>query len=306
MIALNRPRKQERTAMTPQEFYISQSFITDPKEYAYLYNALPRDIPSLCKVVQGLVLHYVGDKHLVGGTIPYERVCEIDTRYTPRILARILEMDNRPLIEPREPKDRFVGCCRDFSVLFCSMLRHMGIPARTRSGFATYFLDGYFIDHVVVEYWNGTSWQLVDAELGPAPHWGFDVTDVPRDRFIVGGQAWQMCRRDNVDPDRFGLGPAVPVKGWWFIRGRMLQDLAALNKHEMLCWDAWSYGAEQPMTLTADDEALLDRLAVATQGGDAAFDEVRALFTDERLRLPNPLTSWSPAQERLLEVSLEI
>ncbi|MFN8374359.1 MAG: hypothetical protein U0694_15970 [Anaerolineae bacterium] len=39
--------------MTPQEFYTSQSFITDPKEYIYLYNELPRDIPALCRVVQG-------------------------------------------------------------------------------------------------------------------------------------------------------------------------------------------------------------------------------------------------------------
>jgi hypothetical protein len=291
--------------MTPQEFYTPQSFITDPKEYVKLYDALPRDIPSLCKVVQGLVLHYVAEKHLVGGTIPYERLCEIDTRYTPRILARILEMDNRPLSEVREPKDRFVGCCRDFSLLFCSMLRHFGIPARTRSGFAAYLLKGSYIDHVVVEYWNGTAWQLVDPELPPATHWGFDVTNVPRDRFIVGGLAWQMCRENKADPEHFGLGPGVPVNGWWFIRGRMLQDLAALNKQEMLCWDQWSYG-EEGLDTDKDDEALLDRVATATQDGDAAFDEVRALFKDERLRVPNPLGSWSPAQERLLEVTLEL
>ncbi|MBX3081184.1 MAG: transglutaminase domain-containing protein [Anaerolineae bacterium] len=289
--------------MTTQAFYMSQSFITDPKEFSYLYQALPHDIPGLCHAVQGLVLHYVGERHLVGGTIPYARLCEIDTRYAPRILARLLEMDSRTLTEARTPANRFVGCCRDFSVLFCSMLRYLGVPARTRSGFADYFVKGYYIDHVVVEYWNGTSWQLVDSELPPDPNWGFDVTNVPRDRFVVGGMAWQMCRREKADPELFGLWPEVPVRGWGFIRGRLMHDLAALNKHEMLCWDQWNY-ADPDLALSSEDEALLDRVASATQGGNDAFDEVRALFADPRLAVPTPMKSWSPAQERLMDVTL--
>ncbi|MFN8374360.1 MAG: transglutaminase-like domain-containing protein [Anaerolineae bacterium] len=88
------------------------------------------------------------------------------------MLARLLEMDARPLTETRAPENRIVGCCRDFSVLFCSMLRHFGIPARTRSGFANYFIKDYWMDHVVVEYWTGDHWQLVDSEIPPAEHWG--------------------------------------------------------------------------------------------------------------------------------------
>ncbi len=291
--------------MTPQTFYASQSPITDPKEYAYLYEDLPHDLPLLCHVVQGLVLHYFGDLHLVGGSIPYERLCEIDTRYAPRILARLLEMDARPLAETRAPSERFVGCCRDFSLLFCSMLRHLGIPARTRSGFADYFVKDYYMDHVVVEYWNGTGWQLVDSQIPNLPHWGFDVMDVPRNRFIVGGLAWRMCRQGQADPEKFGIGPGTPVNGWWFIRGRLLQDLAALNKREMLCWDEWSYGNEEYQT-SLEDEALLDRAAEVTQGDDSRFDEMRTLFDDSRLRVPNPVPSWSPAQEKLIQVTLQL
>jgi hypothetical protein len=291
--------------MTPQEFYALQSPITDPEVYGYLYDALPRDIPSLCRVVQGLVLHYVADKQLVGGSMPYERLCEVDTRYVSHILARLLEMDNHPLTETRTPENRIVGCCRDFSVLFCSMLRHFGIPARTRSGFSAYFEKGYFGDHVIVEYWNGTHWQFVDAQLPSESNWGIEVTNVPRDQFVVAGMGWQMCRNGQADPERFGLGSASPLRGMWFIRGRLLQDLAALNKHEMLCWDQWSYGAES-VILTDDDEMLLDQVAKATQGGDASFAEVRALFEDERLRAPKSVMSWSPAQGKEVEVNLRI
>ncbi|MFN8374361.1 MAG: hypothetical protein U0694_15980 [Anaerolineae bacterium] len=42
------------------------------------------------------------------------------------------------------------------------------------------------------------------------------------------------------------------------------------------------------------------------QGGDAAFDEVRALFANPDLRVPNPFPCWSPAQDKLLEVTLEL
>jgi hypothetical protein len=291
--------------MTPQEFYAAQSPITDPKEYGFLYDALPRDIPSLCRVVQGLVLHYMADRHLVGGTIPFERVCEIDTRYVSHILTRILEMDNRLLPMTRAPENRFVGCCRDFSMLFCSMLRHFGIPARTRWGFATYFEQGYFGDHVIVEYWNGAGWQLVDPQLPLEGKWGIDVTDVPRDQFIVAGLGWQMIRKGEADAERFGLGSNSLVKGEWFIRGSILRDLASLNKYEMLCWDVWTYGAED-ITLSHDDESLLDHVAAATQGGDESLAEVQTLFRDEYLRVPNPVRSWSPAWGKEIAVTLDI
>ncbi len=40
--------------MTPQEFYATHSAFSDPKQYAYLFNDLPDDLPSLCAVVRGI------------------------------------------------------------------------------------------------------------------------------------------------------------------------------------------------------------------------------------------------------------
>lgn len=51
--------------------------------------------------------------------------------------------------------DRFVGCCRDFSLLFVAALRGRGVPARTRIGFAGYFAPDFHHDHVVAELWDG-------------------------------------------------------------------------------------------------------------------------------------------------------
>jgi len=250
------------------------------------------------------VLHYFGDKWLYN--YPPERTVEIDTRYVPSIIERLMEMDARPLEEPRTPDTRFIGCCRDFTALAVSMLRQAGVPARSRHGFADYFEPGYYIDHVVVEFWNGTAWQLCDSQIDPQ-YFNLPVRDVPRDRFIVGGLAWQMCRAGKADPDLFGLGSVVPLKGWAFIRSRMMQDLAALNKTEMLCWEQWAFDGPQEQ-LSESDLALLDHVAKVTQQGDAGFAEWRRLFTeDARLRLPKVFHNFSPAhkpEELPLDMSL--
>ena len=47
----------------------------------------------------------------------------------------------------------------------------------------------------------------------------FDPLDVPRDRFIVGGKAWQLCRCGQADPDAFGI---FDMHGLGFVRGDLL------------------------------------------------------------------------------------
>jgi hypothetical protein len=78
----------------------------------------------------------------------------------------------------------------------CCCRRHSGIPTRTRVGFADYFVSDFNVDHDVVECWDADQqrWRLIDPEMSPLHikenHITFDVLDVPRDRFIVGGLAW--------------------------------------------------------------------------------------------------------------------
>jgi hypothetical protein len=282
-------------------YYTSQSFITDPGEYAYLYENLPRDIDGLCKAVQGLIIHYRGGE-MFNYTIPEERKAEIDTRYVPEMLARIQELDNRPLTEERPPERRFVGCCRDFATLFCSMARYHGIPTRTRAGFATYFDSAFNHDHEIAECWDAEKqcWRLVDPELSPLHirenRITFDVQDVPRDQFLVGGLVWQQCRSGRADPDLFGVDPATNLKGMSFIPDYVILDLAAQNKQEMLLWDSW--GLMLKRELREDDIALLDTLATLTQGGNETLAESQAIYEhDERLRVPSVIMKFGPVAE---------
>jgi Transglutaminase-like superfamily len=295
-------------SMDPLAYYAVQSPFTDPGDYARLFDPLPHDIAGLCRVVQGLVIHFRGAE-MFGHTIPQQRLAEVNTRHVSAMLARIHELDGRPLTEPRPPENRLVGCCRDFATLFCAMARSRGIPTRTRIGFARYFAPDFNHDHEIAECWDPGEqrWRLVDPEQSPlhveANRLSFDPLDVPRDQFLVAGLVWQRCRAGEADPERFGVDPGAEERGWWFVRHELIQDLAAQNKRELLLWDSWGLMAREP---SEEDLALLDEVASVTQGGPAAYPRVRALYEGAPgLRVPERVMSFSPVAQPA-EVTLAI
>src|ERR1041384_3357210 len=186
--------------MNPEEraYYTSHSRVTDPAEHARLLDALPRDPARLVDAVSSLVLHPLIVKAL--GITPHrDSADDVECRTIPNILARIVARDAAPLDVARPPERRFIGICRDYTLVACAALRHQGIPARARVGFATYFAPGFHDDHWVCEYFADGRWRLLDAQLSPRlrEHFGitFSPADVPRDLFLVAGEAWRRLRR---------------------------------------------------------------------------------------------------------------
>jgi len=273
----------------PLAYYARPGFMTDPGGYAALFDGLPTEIPALCQVVQGLLLHIFWAERY-GVTLSEEQKQEVGIRPVATKLARIRELDDRPLTVARPLEKRLVGNCRDFSVMLCAMLQHQGVPARARCGFGAYFLTNHYEDHWVCEYWNADQgrWVMVDAQLDAFQREvlgiPFDPCDVPRDQFVVGGKGWRMCRAGQADPDSFGI---FDMHGLWFVRGDLVRDFLALNQVEILPWDGWGVGAARDEDLSAGDWALLDRIAALTAVDDPPFAEMRAIYeNDARLRMP--------------------
>lgn len=291
----------------PIEYYARPGLMTDPGDQADLLVGLPAGIAALCRVVQGCMLHIFWAERY-GLVLPEERKQEVQLRATSRMLARVRELDDRPLAEPRPLENRLVGNCRDFSTLLCTLLRHQGVPARARCGFGAYFLPNHYEDHWVCEYWQPEQqrWVMVDPQLDQFQRDTLDITfdplDMPAGQFLPGGEAWRLCRAGQADPDQFGI---FDMSGLWFIRGNVVRDLASLNKLELLPWDCWGVIDRDFATLPAEDLALLDRVAGLTGvTGNALFPDIRSLYEgNNQLRVPPVINSYTQAGPQAVSIS---
>jgi hypothetical protein len=272
----------------PATPYTEPAAMTSLGAHRPLVDGLPGEIGAVARVVQGLLLH----EHWApsyGVTLTDEQRAGSQLRPVARLLDRVLALDPQPLATARPPERRVVGVCRHFALLSVALLRAHAVPARARCGFGAYFSAGRFEDHWVCERRDAAGrWVLADTQIDDVQHAAlrpdFDLLDVPRDRFVIAGDAWARCRAGDADPARFGI---FDLRGLWFVAGNVLRDAAALCGMEMLPWDVWGAmrGPDQPL----DDATLafVDRVAELTRDPDARGDELRALYAgDDRLRVP--------------------
>ncbi len=273
-------------------YYAHPGMMTDPRDLAFMFAELPTELGELCAIVQQNLLHVFWAERY-GRTLSETDKEPLNLRSLYQKLQRMREVNVLPLSEPRPLAERQIGNCRDFTLLLVAMLRYQGIPARARCGFAAYFLPDHFEDHWVAEVWNGARWVLVDAQLDAlqreALNIAFDPLDVPREQFIVAGEAWQRCRRGEADPEQFGI---FDMHGWWFIWGNVVRELLAFNKVEILPWDDqvgfFTHNLGDRLPLDGPELAEYDRLAALTTAGDQAFLALRNLYTCEpQLHVPS-------------------
>lgn len=260
--------------------------LSTPGRRADHFKRLPTGPAALAGVVQGMLMH----EHIsttYGIALDGAQHAQAHVRSVEDMLDGIVRRDPRPLTDARAPGERQVGVCRHFTLMHVAMLRAEGVPARARCGFAAYFVKDKFLDHWVTEYWSDDQkrWLLVDAQLDAHQcslfKVDFDPLDVPRDKFLIAGDAWVLCHRGQADPQAFGI---LGMFGLWFVASNVIRDAAALNNREMLPWDVWG-GMSQ--TDAGIDVAFIDRVAALTQDPDAHHDDLRLLYSDPRVRVPD-------------------
>jgi hypothetical protein len=279
--------RQDRSVLLGSEevldYYRSGSPMTSLDVPAEVIGNLPEDIAGLASVVQGVLLH----EHWApayGQHLSDERRIATHTRSAAAMLEWLSSLECRPI------ETRMVGTCRNFSVLMVALLQAKGIPARTRCGFATYFVSGKYVDHWVAEYWNDREqrWVMVDAQLDPFQLARLDEQvnplDVARSQFVVAGDAWIACRDGDADPTDFGI---LDMNGLWFVAGNLVRDLAALNLAPMLPWDTWGIMPEPEDEIGPDLVASLDRIALITSNPDAPLTQLRELYETADYQVPD-------------------
>ena len=106
-------------------------------------------------------------------------------------LARLFQIDPRPLDAERPPELRLVGNCRDYALLLSAFLKELGVPARARCGFGTYYVPGHFEDHWMAEFWTQAEerWVQVDPQLDELQKQvlgiSFDGLDMPPGQLCI-------------------------------------------------------------------------------------------------------------------------
>lgn len=286
-----------------REFYSAQSIYTDPGRASGWFADLPTELADIRRLATTLVFHYRANGDLSQYGFTPDRFAEIDLRYADDMLARLRDLQGGSITASRAPTRCILGCCRDFTLLFVAMARYRGFPARVRVGFAGYFGSDWWYDHVVAEVWDEAEhrWRLVEAQIpdgyvDAGTGLEIDPLDVPRDRFLVGADAWRAVRSGARDPERFGVSPDVDVPflgSWTYVAHNLVFDLAALNKDEMVLWETWGVldSLESPDAALAAD---LDTVAAGLADPMVPLERIRALYDDDRMRVPAVVTNHSP------------
>lgn len=263
-------------AATPDD-YAGHSAFTDPGAHATLIGGLPADIPALCRILHGLLIHEAWIERQGFDPAAFSGQSRATLPVSER-LDQLLAIDPRPLTIARRGESRALATCRDFALMLCAVLRQHRVPARVRCGFGTYFSGHPYHDHWVCEYWalGEQRWVLVDAELDK-PHrdhlkFDFEPTDVPRTAFITGIEAWKRCRSGAMDPEQLGHGTTT---GLFFARVNLARDLLALAKSETSLWDTWRAAREPHLALNSSALSFCDDLA--ERGEEGAVEIAQSL-----------------------------
>lgn len=270
-------------------FYTAQSPVTSPGKYAFLYDDIPDSIQGIVKAVQNVLVHpeQIKGQHLQVSRRKFDS--EVNIKTVEKMLSKIIDKENLSFTINRKFENKLVGICTHFALLTCSILRHKGIPARSRGGFETPKTAVNYHDHWIVEYWNSEEerWVRIDPEKNRflINLWNirYDPFDLPGTEFLSGADAWRLCRSGKKSPRQFGIMGSTWIGGWDFILNEIVLDFLALNKHEMLPWDEIGLSEKGMKNLTGEEKTLLDKLAGMLETGKEIFPEMRELFlTNER------------------------
>ena len=271
----------------PHAFYQSHSQISHPGIYSEQYKDLPSDIPGLVKLIQGFLIH-IYHAEAQGVSLYRKRTNEVLLRTVPEKLKRLFEMDERPLMVARAPKNKLVGNCRDFALFLCSLIRHQQVPARIRCGFADYLMPGKLEPHWICEYWQSLEkrWVGVDAQLDRYQvelfKIDFDPCDLPENRYVIPGKIWLS---KNSKTDKAQIPKPMQLLTFGLTKNSLIRDFLALNRVELLPQDKFQLMNKKMAQLNSADKTLLAKLATISTGSDRDFLMLRAAFITHQQEL---------------------
>lgn len=278
-------------------FYKQTSLYTDLGLYKNFMKNLPDDINELCILQRKQIIHPVvfdipnirkqsncfwGDMTKV----PITRLDYEDDLFPTAIsmISELLRKDKTYSVN-RKAEDKIHVTCRGEAILLAATLKAKGYSARVRSGFAPYIkYDGVSYDHWITEYYDEIKqrWVLVDAdEHCPDHEMGFDLNDIPRNKFIFGAEAYLGMRTGKYkteeiyyasDPATLGLKASI--------RG-LFYDFHSLMNDEIIFLHLPKYIQDKKLELSEEEYIELDNLAELLLEPDKNFDKILDIWNNK-------------------------
>lgn len=203
------------------DFYLKYSKFTDPAKYAPLYKNLPAGLLELCHVIRTQFIHPFVELPRYRELFPKERWDESNKYQTvEQILRGLVKHDPRGLTLYRKPQHRLVLGCREYALLFASIMKSRGVPVRLRAGHSKIIHPILRLSHTVCEIWDKKKgdWLMVDPSLAKV--------DFPGEEFDFIHDAWQKMQKGELDIQLYGIPGRY--SGFASIIGKIPHDLAML------------------------------------------------------------------------------
>lgn len=276
------------------EFYKQTSLYTDLGLYKDFAKNLTDNINELCILQRMQIIHpfaysnpdirketkcFWGDMTKV----PITRLDYEDDLFPTALsmLSELLRRDNN-YCNQRKAENKIHITCRGQAILLAATLKAKGYSARVRSGFSPYIkYDGVNYDHWITEYYDETEnrWVLVDAdEHCPDHKMGFDLNDIPRDKFLFGAEAYLGMRNKKYkdeeiyyssDPATLGLKASIKC---------LFYDFNSLMNNEIIFLHLPKYIQDKKFELSNEEYVELDKLAELLLDPDKNFNELKYIW----------------------------
>ncbi len=276
--------------MNTLDFYRQYGPNSDPGALGWMLDGLPDSLPALCELVKRQLIHPSQRKEFRGALPPSGQ--NEDARFTAvsQMLAALHKRNEAGLVMSRPSRQRLVVSCRYHALLLAAILKHRGVPARLRVGFAEYVSDrkGKYVDHWICEVWSDAEdrWLLVDPDT--------KMVDIPRPDFKMAGDVWLSARQGFTYPSLYGVGRWW---GWEPIRQNLIHDFEACLNLEPAYGDGPPLFRVKKSDLTQAQGQLLDEIAHLLKDPDVNLE---ALL---RLRQENDLLQREPIYQTATAVS---
>jgi len=261
---------------------------------------LPSNVCELGKLVRNQIIHRIrlrdyevaSSEEMEDGpkdTIPWFRQPEDAILPTASsIIAEMYRRDPRGLTYDRAIKDKLILTCRPVAILMTTILRAKGIPARVRSGFASY-LPGYgnkSVDHWVTQYWDRERhlWRTIDVD-GSDVITDFDPFDLPLGTFEFAADVWLGSRQGRCNP--YYYWNANGDTGQRIIAWELFYDFHCLMNSETIYPHHPEIVLPQVFpNLSTEELTEIDELARLLKECDKHFDALKHLWcTNRKFRL---------------------